>query len=100
MFPEPGRGGPRSSGTTRSKRDGAAAARSMLPPAARASARGPSWKDRRVRVCILTTSYPRSEDDVAGRFVAEAVEHLRSAGVEVDVVSPATFRHFGIAYGG
>ena len=52
-----------------------------------------------MRVCILTTSYPRSAEDVAGRFVADAVEHLRAAGFEVDVVSPATFRHFGIAYG-
>jgi len=53
-----------------------------------------------VRVCVLSTSYPRSPDDVAGRFVAAAVEHLRAAGVEVDVVSPATFPHFGIAYRG
>jgi glycosyltransferase involved in cell wall biosynthesis len=52
-----------------------------------------------VQVCVLTTSYPRSPDDVAGRFVAEAVEQLRGAGVEVEVVSPASFRHFGIAYG-
>ena len=34
-----------------------------------------------------------------GRFIADAVERLRTAGVEVDVVSPARFRHFGIAYG-
>ncbi len=52
-----------------------------------------------MRICVLTTSYPRSADDVAGRFVADAVEHLRVAGVEVDVVSPVDFRHFGIAYG-
>jgi glycosyltransferase involved in cell wall biosynthesis len=52
-----------------------------------------------VRVCVLTTSYPRTPEDVSGRFVAEAVEHLRSAGVTVDVVSPADFRHFGIAFG-
>ena len=52
-----------------------------------------------MHVCVLTTSYPRSETDVAGRFVAEAVEELRAAGVVVDVVSPASFRHFGIAYG-
>jgi glycosyltransferase involved in cell wall biosynthesis len=52
-----------------------------------------------MRVCILTTSYPRSPEDVAGRFVADAVDHLRSAGVVVDVVSPADFRHFGIAFG-
>ena len=52
-----------------------------------------------VRVCVLTTSYPRHPGDVAGLFVEDAVEHLREAGVEVDVVSPASFRHFGIAYG-
>ena len=52
-----------------------------------------------MKVVVLTTSYPRSTEDVAGRFVADAVEHLRAAGVEVDVVSPASFHHFGIAYG-
>jgi glycosyltransferase involved in cell wall biosynthesis len=52
-----------------------------------------------MRVTVLTTSYPRRPDDVAGVFVQDAVEHLRAAGVEVDVVSPASFRHFGLAYG-
>jgi glycogen synthase len=52
-----------------------------------------------VRVCVLTTSYPRTADDVAGRFVAEAVSRLRERGVDVDVVSPTSFDHFGIAYG-
>jgi glycosyltransferase involved in cell wall biosynthesis len=52
-----------------------------------------------MQVCILTTSYPRFEGDVAGRFVADAVEHLRAAGHDVSVVSPASFPHFGIAYG-
>ena len=52
-----------------------------------------------MRVTVLTTSYPRHDGDIAGAFVRDAVEHLRSAGVEIDVVSPATFRHFGIAYG-
>jgi glycosyltransferase involved in cell wall biosynthesis len=52
-----------------------------------------------VRVCVLTTSYPRAPGDVAGAFVADQVEHLRAAGVDVDVVSPATVRHFGLAYG-
>jgi glycosyltransferase involved in cell wall biosynthesis len=52
-----------------------------------------------VKVAVLTTSYPRSPDDVAGVFVRDAVEHLRGAGVEVVVVSPASFRHFGLAYG-
>ena len=52
-----------------------------------------------MKVLVLTTSYPRSADDVAGVFVRDQVEHLRASGVEVEVVSPATFRHFGIAYG-
>jgi starch synthase len=52
-----------------------------------------------VRVLVLTTSYPRFPGDAAGRFVADAVEQLRAAGVEIDVVSPASFRHFGLAYG-
>ena len=52
-----------------------------------------------MRVTVLTTSYPRHKGDVAGAFVANAVENLRSAGVEIDVVSPAGFRDFGIAYG-
>jgi glycosyltransferase involved in cell wall biosynthesis len=52
-----------------------------------------------LKVVVLSTSYPRSEADTAGRFVADAVEHLRRAGVDVGVVSPASFRHFGLAYG-
>ena len=52
-----------------------------------------------MRVLVLTTSYPRGPDDVAGVFVKDAVEHLRDGGVDVDVVSPASFRDFGLAYG-
>src|SRR4051812_20708858 len=52
-----------------------------------------------VKIAVLTTSYPRWEGDPAGNFVADAVEQLRARGVEVEVVSPASFRHFGIAYG-
>jgi glycosyltransferase involved in cell wall biosynthesis len=52
-----------------------------------------------VKVVVLTTSYPRDEQDVAGSFVARSVEAVRALGVEVDVVSPASFRHFGVAYG-
>jgi glycosyltransferase involved in cell wall biosynthesis len=52
-----------------------------------------------MRVAVLTTSYPRHDGDVAGAFVRDAVEHLRTAGVEIEVVSPAGFRDFGIAYG-
>ena len=48
---------------------------------------------------MLTTSYPRGPDDPAGRFVADAVDGVRAFGIDVEVVSPADFRHFGIAYG-
>jgi glycosyltransferase involved in cell wall biosynthesis len=53
-----------------------------------------------MKVVVLTTSYPRDASDVAGNFVAAAVEGVRALGVEVNVVSPASFAHFGIAYGG
>jgi glycosyltransferase involved in cell wall biosynthesis len=52
-----------------------------------------------VKVVVLATSYPRSETDTAGRFVADAVERLRAAGTDIEVVSPASFPHFGLAYG-
>ncbi|MBA3842872.1 MAG: glycosyltransferase [Actinobacteria bacterium] len=53
-----------------------------------------------MKVVVLTTSYPRDASDVAGNFVEAAVVGVRGLGVEVDVVSPVTFRDFGIAYGG
>jgi len=52
-----------------------------------------------MKVAVLTTSYPRGPEGVAGAFVRDAVEHLRASGLDVAVVSPASFRHFGIAYG-
>jgi glycosyltransferase involved in cell wall biosynthesis len=52
-----------------------------------------------VKVTVLTTSYPRFAGDAAGRFVEDAVERVRERGVEVEVVAPTSFRHFGIAYG-
>ena len=52
-----------------------------------------------MKILVLTTSYPRRPGDVAGVFVRDAVEHLRAAGLEVHVVSPASFRHLGLAYG-
>ena len=52
-----------------------------------------------MKVAVLTTSYPRTDDDVAGSFVRDAVDHLREAGIDVVIVSPASFRHFGIAHG-
>jgi glycosyltransferase involved in cell wall biosynthesis len=54
-----------------------------------------------VRVVVLTTSWPRTEQEFAGRFVADAVQRLRERGVEVEVLAPgAGYRDFGLAYGG
>ena len=52
-----------------------------------------------MRIVVLTTSYPSPEHPVAGHFVAAAVEGVRARGIDVEVVSPASFPHFGIAYG-
>lgn len=52
-----------------------------------------------MKVAVLTTSYPRFPGDAAGRFIAEAVERVRERGVEVEVVAPTGFRHYGLAYG-
>jgi glycosyltransferase involved in cell wall biosynthesis len=52
-----------------------------------------------MRIVVLTTSYPRYPGDPAGSFVADGVRAVRARGVDVEVVSPARFRHFGIAYG-
>jgi glycosyltransferase involved in cell wall biosynthesis len=54
-----------------------------------------------VRVVVLTTSWPRTESEFAGRFIADAVERLRKRGVEVEVLAPGSgYRDFGLAYGG
>jgi glycosyltransferase involved in cell wall biosynthesis len=52
-----------------------------------------------MRVVVLTTSYPSPAHPVAGSFVESSVEAVRAAGVDVDVVSPASFPHFGVALG-
>jgi glycosyltransferase involved in cell wall biosynthesis len=52
-----------------------------------------------MKVAVLTTSYPTSANPVAGNFVAASVEAVRAAGVEVEVVSPGSFPHFGVALG-
>ncbi|HET7573253.1 MAG TPA: glycosyltransferase family 4 protein [Gaiellaceae bacterium] len=54
-----------------------------------------------MKVVVVTTSWPRTESEFAGRFVADAVERLRERGIEVEVVAPGSgFRDFGLAYGG
>ena len=52
-----------------------------------------------MKVVVLTTSYPSPEHPVAGNFVEAAVEGVRARGIDVSVVSPSSFAHFGIAYG-
>lgn len=51
-----------------------------------------------MRVVVLTTSYPRDENDFAGRFIAETVSRLRARGLEITVVGPGAYRDFGLAY--
>ena len=53
-----------------------------------------------MRVVVLTTSWPRTEREFAGRFVADAVERLRERGVEVEVLAPGSgYPDYGLAYG-
>ena len=52
-----------------------------------------------MKIAVLTTSYPRYPGDAVGRFVADAVEHVRRRGVDVEVVGPEQFRGFGLTYG-
>lgn len=42
-----------------------------------------------MKTLVLTTSYPRGEDDYGGRFVRHLVRGLAAAGVEVAVLAPA-----------
>jgi glycosyltransferase involved in cell wall biosynthesis len=52
-----------------------------------------------LKLVVLTTSYPRYEGDPTVHFLGEAVAKLRERGLDVEVVSPMQFQHFGIAYG-
>jgi glycogen(starch) synthase len=52
-----------------------------------------------LKVVVLTTSYPRYEGDSTVHFLGEAVAKLRERGLDVEVVSPLQFQHFGVAYG-
>jgi D-inositol-3-phosphate glycosyltransferase len=71
--------------------------RAAIAPLSRARpSAGENWL---VRVVVLTTSWPRTESEFAGRFVADAVERLRGRGVEVVVLSPGSYRDYGLAYG-
>ena len=50
-----------------------------------------------MKVAVFTTSYPRHEGDLAGRFVFDLVRRLREHGVEMEVV---TYRDFGLTGSG
>jgi len=50
-----------------------------------------------LKVAVFTTSYPRHEGDLAGRFVFDLVRRLREHGVEMEVV---TYRDFGLTGSG
>jgi glycosyltransferase involved in cell wall biosynthesis len=53
-----------------------------------------------VKVAVFTTSYPRHEGDLAGRFVFDLVERLRARGVEIEVVGPGAYHDFGLTGSG
>ena len=53
-----------------------------------------------LKVAVFTTSYPRHEDDFAGRFVSDAVRCLRERNVEVEVVSPGVYKEYGLVFDG
>jgi glycosyltransferase involved in cell wall biosynthesis len=53
-----------------------------------------------VKVAVFTTSYPRHEGDLAGRFVLDLVRRLLERGIEIDVVGPGTYRDFGLTGSG
>jgi glycosyltransferase involved in cell wall biosynthesis len=55
--------------------------------------------DPPLRVAMLTTYYPRHEDDFAGRFVSDLVGHLEALGVQFVVVRPGVYNDYGLAYG-
>src|SRR5262249_11839720 len=72
----------------------ARAARRVRRPGARAA-------QSLVRVVALTTSWPRTEREFAGRFVADAVERLRERGVDGEVLAPGSgYRDYRLACGG
>ncbi|TML35288.1 MAG: glycosyltransferase family 4 protein, partial [Actinobacteria bacterium] len=53
-----------------------------------------------MKVAVFTTSYPRHEGDLAGRFVFDLVRQLRNRSVEIEVVGPGTYRDFGLTGSG
>jgi len=48
-----------------------------------------------MRVCMLTTSFPRYKGDLSGNFVYELAKNLVEQGVEVNVVAPHDYETKG-----
>jgi len=53
-----------------------------------------------MKVAVFTTSYPRHEGDLAGRFVFDLMRQLRNRSVEIEVVGPGAYRDFGLTGSG
>jgi len=53
-----------------------------------------------MKVAVFSTSYPRHEGDLAGRFVFDLVRRLRERGVQIEVVGPGAYRDFGLTGSG
>ncbi|MCK4492400.1 MAG: glycosyltransferase, partial [Candidatus Altiarchaeales archaeon] len=49
----------------------------------------------KLRVCILTTSFPRYEGDLSGQFVYALSRNLVERGVDVSVVAPHDYETRG-----
>jgi teichuronic acid biosynthesis glycosyltransferase TuaC len=57
--------------------------------------REPKPRSTPLRVAVVTTSYPRHDDDPAGHFVGASVRALEQAGHEVTIVAPRSGGAFG-----
>jgi glycosyltransferase involved in cell wall biosynthesis len=55
----------------------------------------PSGLEVRVRIAVITTSYPQDEDDPSGHFVRAEVREYEEAGHEVVVIAPQPGGAFG-----
>src|SRR5574342_348415 len=45
--------------------------------------------ERTLKICILTSSYPRSDEDIASGFLRHLANHLSDRGIDIRVLAPA-----------
>jgi glycosyltransferase involved in cell wall biosynthesis len=50
--------------------------------------RGINSTEKRLNVCMVTSSFPRSKSDHAGIFIYDLARHLVRKGVKIDVIAP------------